>query len=139
MNLFIKLIAFKPAYTIGHLFIDHGNNNLEYFCDTLGDTFRDLTKEKKIFGKTHIPCGTYKMTLEYSPKYKCLVPLLHDVPQFSKIEIHWGNDENDTDGCILVGKNNIKGRVTNSKNTFENLMDILGDSGQKEWNITIDK
>jgi hypothetical protein len=139
MDLLVKLVALKPTYTIGNMYIIHDNNNTEYFSDTLGDTYRDLLVEPKVPGKTHIPCGKYKFTLQYSPKHECLVPLLQDVPQFTMIEIHWGNTPEDTDGCIIVGKNTIKGKVTNSKNTFDRLMDILSDSGQKEWWITIEK
>ena len=139
MKLLIKLIAFKDTYTIGHLYIDHENGNIQYFADTLGDKYRDLSVEPKVPKLTHIPCGTYKVHLFFSPKHQFLVPLLQDVPQFSMIEIHPGNTPADTDGCILVGKNTIKGQLTSSKNTFKCLMDCLQDSGQKEWLLTIEK
>lgn len=39
MKLTLKRIALKPAYTIGHLYIDG-----QKVCDTIEDTVRDLNK-----------------------------------------------------------------------------------------------
>ncbi|MBQ2523630.1 MAG: hypothetical protein II541_05445, partial [Prevotella sp.] len=52
----------------------------------------------------------------YSPKFKQWLPLLLGVLNFSGIRIHAGNDAvNDTQGCILVGENRVKGKVLNSR------------------------
>lgn len=117
---------FKETYTIGILKV-----NSERFCDTLEDRTRDYSvPEFKVYGKTAIPYGTYKVTLEYSPKFSPKysgrkVPYLHDVPGYTGILIHSGNDAEDTDGCILVGLNDRKGWVSQSKATFLRLLDIL--------------
>lgn len=96
-------------YTIGKLYLDD-----KYYCDTLEDTVRDLTKEKKVFGKTAIPEGTYRVVVTHSPRFKRELPLLLDVPHFVGIRIHRGNDNSHTHGCILVGENKVKGKVINS-------------------------
>ena len=44
-----------------------------------------------------IPEGTYDITLFQSPRFKTLVPLLHNVPGHSFIEIHFGNTFKDTE------------------------------------------
>lgn len=118
-------------YTIGKLFIDG-----EYFCDTLEDTVRDIkTIDDKIPGETAIPVGCYKVRMDIqSPKYSkrdgykwCngYLPRIMNVPFFDGILIHCGNTKEDTAGCILVGENNEKGKVNNSRVIFRKLYNIL--------------
>jgi hypothetical protein len=84
----------------------------------------------KIASKTAIPAGTYLLDYNFSPHFGRKMPEVLGVPNFSGIRIHWGNDEYDTDGCILVGQNKIKGEVINSKHMFDQLDTIL------KYNIT---
>lgn len=128
MNLQLKRIAKTPDYTIGKLSIDG-----TYFCDTLEDPVRDLTREPKMPGNTAIPAGTYKVIVNQSPRFKRLLPRLLNVPYFEGILIHRGNTAKDTSGCILVGENKRKGMVLNSTYYEERLVEILKD----QTNITI--
>lgn len=108
--------------------------------DTLEDKDRGLTSDmslaaiklRKIFGKTAIPTGTYRVELTYSAKfasrpwakkYGGLVPEILGVKGFSGVRIHPGNKPEDTDGCPLVGENKVKGQVINSVETYYKLMD----------------
>lgn len=109
MKLLLKRIFKGDTYTIGRLFI-----NDKYFCDTLEDKVRDLPREPKVYSQTAIPAGTYKVIVNYSPKFKRNLPLLLDVPYFEGIRIHRGNTDKDSSGCILLGENSIKGMVVNS-------------------------
>lgn len=128
MKLTVKRIFNNDKYSIGRLFIDG-----VYECDTLEDPVRDLNKdgdsndagEGKIWGNTAIPYGTYKVSITYSNRFKRELPLLLNVPHFEGIRIHPGNDAVDTHGCILVGKNTEKGKVTQSKITFDKLFSKL--------------
>lgn len=128
MNILIKRIAKKDNYTIGKLYI-----NGQYFCDTLEDKDRGLKqsdniitiKAKKIFSKTAIPLGTYNVDITYSPKFKKYLPIVENVKGFGGIRIHSGNTANDTEGCILVGKNTIVGMVTHSQDTLKALLQKL--------------
>ena len=128
MKLTLKRIARKNAYTIGRLFVDG-----VYFCDTIEDCDRGLTdqmtedeiKRKKVYGETAIPTGTYKVILNYSPKYKKTMPLLLNVKGFSGIRIHSGNYATDSLGCIIVGLNKKVGMVVESRATYNKLFDIL--------------
>ena len=82
-------------------------------------------KAKKIFGKTAIPIGKYNVILSYSPKFKKILPLVENVKVFSGIRIHSGNTADDTEGCIIVGRNTIVGMVTHSEDTLKALMQKL--------------
>lgn len=125
-----------PTYTIGKLYIDE-----EYFCDTLEDKDRGLTdgmtvseiSKIKIKKETAIPTGTYKVTITYSNRFKKNMPLINNVKGFEGIRIHSGNTNQDTEGCILVGFNKVKGNVINSRDTYNKLFSILSKSN----NITI--
>ena len=84
MKIKLKRIALKKDYTIGKLYIDD-----VYFCDTLEDAVRDLNKngkfdngEKKIYGQTAIPYGTYEVKWTYSPRFKKYTPQLMNVQSF---------------------------------------------------------
>lgn len=134
MDLLLKRTAKRTGYTIGHLYIDG-----EYFCDTLEDTDRGLTNDMseeeiaaiKVAGETAIPTGKYRVTLEVvSPKFSkksayafCegKLPRLIGTPGFEGVLLHSGNTADDTAGCILVGRNTIIGRLTNSLDTLRTL------------------
>lgn len=118
-------------YTIGKLFI-----NGEYFCDTLEDTVRP--EGEKILGKTAIPYGTYDIILTMSPRFKRILPLLLNVPNFEGVRIHNGNLPEHTEGCILVGFNKQKGMVLNSKDTLAKLMFELNIADIKQEKILIE-
>lgn len=127
----------KEGYTISRMFI-----NGKFFCNTLEPPVRDLNEngifdygETKIEGKSAIPFGRYKITLDVkSPKYSDFtkypwaqlydgyLPRLIDVPHFEGVLIHVGNTVKDTAGCLLCGKNTVKGKVTSSTLTFCSLM-----------------
>ena len=140
MRLELKRIAKREDYTIGRLYVDG-----EYFCDTLEDKVRDLTRETKVYGKTAIPEGTYEVTLRVqSPRFsqkkqydfcKGYLPRLLGVPSFEGVLIHVGNTAADTEGCILVGKNTVRGMVTDSLATLKKLYSRLSLCSGK---ITID-
>lgn len=118
----------KTNYTIGQLFI-----NNQYFSDTLEDTDRGLKdsmsleeiRRIKVFGSTCIPYGTYKVTITYSPKFKKNLPLINNVKGFDGIRIHSGNTSSDTQGCILLGFNKVKGKVINSKDTIDKFINLV--------------
>ena len=143
-----------PTYTIGKLYIDG-----EYFCDTLEDKDRGLTDNMtvseiskiKIKNETAIPIGTYSITLNVvSPRFSVSsfykqvcngkLPRILNVKGFDGILIHVGegiNGKDLTSGCILVGKNTIKGGLTNSKECFKELYKLLKDRYNRGEKIII--
>lgn len=140
MRLTLKRIANRPTYCIGKLYI-----NGKYFCDTLEDVDRGLDsimseeeiKHIKVKGETAIPTGIYKIILNYSPKFKKVMPLLTNVKGYSGVRIHSGNSAKDTEGCLLVGLNTVVGRLTNSKNTYNALYKRLQQKGSNDITIEI--
>lgn len=140
MRLTLKRIANRKDYCIGKLYI-----NGKYFCDTLEDVDRGLDdsmteddiKQIKVKGQTAIPVGIYTVLLTYSPKYKKVMPLINNVKGYSGIRIHSGNSSKDTEGCLLVGKNTVVGRLTDSRNTFNALFKRLLQKGSNKITIEI--
>lgn len=128
----------KDTYTIGRLYVEG-----DLFSNTLEDSVRDYSDPNyKVYGKTAIPYGRYRITMVHSPKFSKRyggrkVPLLNNVPDFTGILIHSGNTAEDTDGCILVGQNTQRGRVTSSLATLYKLLDIF-DSVPEDEEIWID-
>ena len=139
------------GYTIGHLYCGD-----KMICDTLEDTDRGLSQElsveenmkRKLKSITAIPIGTYTISMDtysYSFGRKSFyreicngrVPRLLNVKAFEGVLIHCGNTVKDTDGCILVGENKIKGQVINSKETFKKLYTLMKEAYNKGEAITI--
>ena len=127
MELLLTRIAKKKTYTIGRLCIlekvidEYSTGTAErYFCDTLEPTWRDYKNGAyKVKGRSAIPEGRYAVVISYSPKFKQWLPILLGGPEFNRkwqgIRIHAGNCSEDTEGCILVGKNREVGKVLDSR------------------------
>jgi len=104
MNLLLRRRPTMKQTTFGRLAIDG-----QHVCDTLEDAIRETVaggvpvSEWKKHGITAIPAGIYKLALVNSPKFGPDTLTLVNVPGFSEIRIHSGNDDADTEGCILVG------------------------------------
>lgn len=112
--------------TYGKLTIDG-----RYFCETLEDAIRERefvpVSEWKIQNQTAIPAGTYTVIIDFSGRFKRLMPHIIGVPGFEGVRIHSGNTTADTDGCPMVGfARRIKELpLTNSRAAFESLFDQM--------------
>ena len=154
MELLIDRKWKKHSYTISNLYIDG-----KWFCICLEDADRgldnsmseDMIRTLKKPSITAIPRGTYEITLDVvSPKYSKVqfykdvcngkVPRLKNVKGFDGILIHVADGYRGPDlleGCLGVGLNNIKGGLTNGKETFKQLYKLLQDRRNKGEKITI--
>ena len=113
----------------------------DYFCDTLEppvlETKTMVSKESVLRSPAKlaslkpiaIPEGRYAVVISWSPKFfaeqsgkaerKMWLPVLLGGPDFNHlwkgIRIHAGNTVKDTAGCILVGRNQLVGRLLESR------------------------
>lgn len=95
---------------------------------SLENPYRNTKKDSAI------PLGIYKCKRDYTGKFQYWKVL--DVPGRENIEIHPGNTEKDTEGCILLGEKwdimNNELAIINSKATLEKLKSILPEEFELE-------
>lgn len=98
----------------------------------------------KVYGKTAIPAGRYRVIINRSNRFSKLaghdvfLPLLLDVPDYEGVRIHSGNEPDDTEGCILIGEavgiDNCS--ITYSKLAMQKLQPRIQDAinrGEEVW------
>lgn len=127
--------------TIGKLSIDG-----VFECYTLEDQVRELRHNDgalvdvaswKIDGKTAIPSGTYAVIVDYSTRFKKLMPHIIGVPVFSGVRIHSGNKAEDTEGCILLGQRRGNAEIFGSRAAFEVFFPKLQAAFEKKDQVKI--
>lgn len=142
----------KDTYSIGLLYVDG-----KYFCDTCEDKDRGLKqtdplakiKAVKVYAETAIPIGTYKVAMDVvSPKfaavawYKTLcggkMPRIMNVPGYEGVLIHPGSNALDSAGCILVGRNKVRGGLIQSRVTFAELYAKMLAAHKRGEDITLE-
>jgi hypothetical protein len=126
MQITVKRLHKTNTSTIGELLIDG-----IFQCYTLEDTERPV----KIKNETAIPKGTYKVIINQSNRFKRLLPLLLNVPNYEGVRIHSGNTNHDTEGCILVGQTRGDNYVGQSRKAFDKLFKKMQTA--KDITITI--
>jgi len=104
MEIDIIRTQFGKDATNGLLFI-----NGVFECYTLEDQYQD----KKVYGETCIPEGSYDVVLRkeggfhnrYKARYDFHKGMLEikDIPNFKWVLFHLGNTDENTAGCVLVG------------------------------------
>lgn len=110
----IRREIYTGKSTTGRLFV-----NEEFECYTLEDCAR--APGAKVPGSTCIPAGSYSLAVNYSSRFKKMLPQLLAVPGFEGIRIHSGNTDADTEGCILVGQTRRENFVGQSRAAFRKL------------------
>lgn len=90
--------------------------NGQFECYVLEDMVREVEGQPvaswKVPGKTAIPAGRYRVTLEASPRFGPNTLTIHDVPGFTGVRIHGGNSAADTEGCPLLGDGLAGARIS---------------------------
>lgn len=105
MHVAIERFAADAESTLGLMFLDG-----LFACFTL----EDQHQADKVAGETRIPAGRYRLglrtvggfhqryTARFGPWHRGMIQIL-DVPNFTHVLMHIGNDDDDTDACVLVG------------------------------------
>ena len=123
----LELLLVRKHYsldcTIGELFIiDRHSKSTIKVCNTL----EDASTVTKIKGESCIPTGKYDVQITMSKRFKKMLPLLIDVPNYAGIRIHNGNTEKDTEGCILVGMaTDNKSKIWNCQPALDAVMRLI--------------
>ncbi len=124
MNLILSRDTFTEKSTSGLLYID---GEIRPECCTL--------ELPNVDGKpgSCIPQGTYSVILSHSPKFSGdrtfdeltarlgvlpLMPEIKGIPGRSEIRMHWGNEPENTDGCILIGTTRSEDFISGSREAF---------------------
>ena len=123
----------------------------KFLCYTLEDEHRN----KKEYGETRVPAGTYRITLrtvggfharylnKYGEMHKGML-WVRDVPNFEYILIHTGNTDEHTAGCLLLGNTqqtnfgDSNGFVGSSVDAYKRVYPPIAEALEKgeEVNIT---
>lgn len=131
MNLVLQRDTLVDSHTSGVLTADR-----KFVAYTLEDPVREMVDssgawywrpEFKKPKATAIPSGVYVLGVHRSPKFGKSLPLVRDVPDFAWILIHAGNDVDDTEGCILVGRfrDQTAGRVWDCAPAVQRILSII--------------
>lgn len=83
------------------------------------------TKELKIPGVTAISYGRYEVTTNWSNRFKRIMPLLLNVPDYDGVRIHNLNTDEQTEGCPGIGYTKAENFIGESKRAFNDFMPRL--------------
>lgn len=88
--------------------------------------------EAKVYGKTAIPVGVYRLALRYSPHFKRDLPHMEDVPGFTETMLHGANTPLDVKGCIGVGHRRTPTGIADCAGVVDEIVAQLRAADQRE-------
>jgi len=91
----------------------------------------------KVYGETAIPAGEYQVTIDYSEKFKQLMPHILDVPNFTGIRIHKGLNASHSSGCVLVGLSKGQDSISDCQATYDYIYGSIEEALRKKEKVTI--
>ena len=133
----LEILRFNSSddFTSGLLF-DVTDNKRKFLCYTL----EDQAQTTKVYGETRIPAGTYNLTLRteggfhtrYLAKFggdwhKGMI-YVNEVPNFEYILWHIGNTDDDTAGCLLLGKTQQANFIGSSGDAYKDVYPKVRDA-----------
>ena len=150
MKIIIDRVYKYPKYTVGEVWV-----NGDFFAYSMEDVDRGLhvdmpmryMRERKVYGETAIPCGSYEVIVDYSPKFKKYMPhvmyrtdedKLVEVPCFSGIRLHPFNTAEESLGCIGFGDWQGTNRIVNSKSYTAMLTDKIQKARNKKEKVVLE-
>lgn len=113
----------------------------EQFISYTGEDRVRKPGEAKVYGETAIPAGTYKVVLDYSNRFKRIMPHILDVPGFDGIRIHGAKFtvpvEFSTLGCICVGLEHDSQGVYDCPAALKKVVALLRAAEKRNEDVTI--
>tara|TARA_R100000278_G_scaffold10509_2_gene12058 strand:- start:1051 stop:1668 length:618 start_codon:yes stop_codon:yes gene_type:complete len=142
----LEVLRFNSSndFTTGLLF-DVTDNHRSFLCYTLEDEARTV----KQWGETRIPAGKYKLTLrneggfhtrylaKFGAEFHKGMIYVNEVPNFEYILWHIGNDDDDTAGCLLVGKTSQDNFIGNSTTAYKEIYPPIRDAILSGEEVTV--
>lgn len=136
----IERFKITNNYTLGHCYIEHSSDNIEYIGVSLERGWRNNQNNISC-----VPEGIYDLKLEWSPKFRKDLWELYGVPNRSECKFHVANYWKELNGCIALGvkhkdiNNDGDPDITSSRITmikFHEKMSGLSQAKVKIKNIT---
>lgn len=122
MNLTLRRNDFTPDGIFGELLAESG----EVLAATLEHSYECEPK---------MPSGDYSCIRRLSPHFGYDVFLISGVPEHDFIEIHIGNLQQDSEGCVLLGLRRDGVAIRGSKLAFQAFMKRM--EGVDEFTLTV--
>ena len=133
----LEILRFNSSddFTSGLLF-DVTDNNRKFLCYTL----EDQAQTQKVYGETRIPAGTYKLSLrteggfhtrylaKFGAEFHKGMIYVNEVPNFEYILWHIGNNDDDTAGCLLLGKSQQDNFIGSSTDAYKDVYKKVRDA-----------
>jgi hypothetical protein len=149
MKLQVLRFSSQKDSTLGILY--NITDKKEFLCFTIEDEYR----KEKIKGKTRIPAGTYELILrtegsfhqkylkKYGSEFHKGMLWVTNVPNFEYILLHIGNDDSNTEGCLLLGdmiEQNItrKGYLSASEMAYKRVYPLIAKALLSGEKVTIE-
>lgn len=134
MKLVLTRDVLANEFTLGTLKAD--GRHIGFTCE---DKDRRLENEgEKVYGRTAIPRGTYKVILTFSHRFQRVMPEVLNVPEFEGIRIHGGNTAEDSLGCPLLGLQRTQTGVAKCKEVNQKLIDMIQDCEDRGEPVTLE-
>jgi hypothetical protein len=137
MNIVVERLQCDEDVTISGITVDG-----DWQCWGLEDPVREVQGQPvsswKVYGKTAIPAGRYKVELTMSVRFRRILPILLNVPGFEGVRIHAGNTAADTEGCILVGNERLAKSLARSQLALAPFMAKMAEAQRKGESIILD-
>lgn len=113
-------------YSLGHCFIKHENNIIDYVGASLERGWKDNRNNISC-----VPKGTYTLKLEHSPRFRKRLWELYGVPGRTECKFHSSNYWHQLNGCLALGVKHIDINgdgdpdVTSSKATMKKFHELM--------------
>lgn len=108
---------------------------LGYTCED-EDRQLETYPDRKVYGRTAIPRGRYRLLLTYSQRFGRELPLIVDVPGYRGVRIHGGNSPENSLGCVMSGRVRTARGVQGCAPVVNRIIGILRDAedgGDECW------